>query len=103
MSKNQEEFEKLVQVWRIRRLFRAVLVQAAKDAYQYEVKSIRQRKRRREALRFFKNTDDLKRVCDLAEAPCYEIFRVAHNSKLSRKGKYNKIILLTFKKALIYC
>lgn len=101
-TQNEQIIEDMTECWRIRRLFRAVLFQAAKDAYKFKPKSVRQRKRRKEALCFFKNAEDLSTICDLAGAPYRDIWQVTHCVTLGNQKKYNKIISLTFKKASVY-
>ena len=98
IKEDEKRTWQIIESWRIRRLFRAVLALAVKDAYAYCQKTIRQKKRRREAVYFLTHTQDLKTVCDLADAPWHSILQIARSPKLSNRNKYKKIILLTFKK-----
>ena len=95
--KNEKQVEDMIQNWRIRRLFRAVLAQAAKDAYLMNTKKVRPVKMRQEALHFFEGGIDLKIVCALADADIEEIMRVVRENKSTKKEKYDKIILSIFK------
>jgi hypothetical protein len=100
--KNEKQIEDMVQNWRVRRLFRAVLVQAARDAYVMTPRSIRHVKMRRDALHFFEGGIDLKIICILADADFEEILRVVRENKTTKKEKYDKIILGIFKNVSFY-
>lgn len=97
MIKNERQAEDMIQNWRIRRLFRAVLMQAAKDAYMTKSKRPSKIKERDEALNFFKNMPDLKIICSLAGADFEGIWAITNKNIGKNKEKYNKIILYIFK------
>ena len=100
--KNEKQIEDMLQNWRIRRLFRAVLAQAARDAYVMTPRNIRHFKMRREALLFFEGGMDLKIICILADADFEAIMRAVRENKSTKKEKYDKIILGIFKNVSFY-
>ena len=102
MIKNERQAEDVIQNWRIRRLFRAVLVLAAKDAYMTRSKRPSKIKERDEALSFFKNMSDLKIICGLAGADFEAIWAITSKDIGKNKEKYNKIILRVFKNASLF-
>lgn len=99
---NEKQIEDMIQNWRIHRLFRAVLVQAAKDAYVMVARSSKQRKIQKEALDFFENKKNLKIVCALADADFEEIWQVINENKYIKKEKYNKIFSKIFDENSFY-
>lgn len=100
--RNDKQVEDMIQNWRIRRLFRAVLERAARDAFLMKTKSLSQRKKRYEAICFFNNEVDLKMICALADADYEAIIKAFRENKITKKDKYKKIILGIFNKVSLF-
>ena len=80
------------QTLRTRKLFRAVILKAIKDAYSNKFKL--NKKLKAEARSFLRGGADLKVICGLAEVSQEEIEAIAKNKKLENKEKYYKIKLI---------
>lgn len=100
--KNKIQTDDVIQNWRIRRLFRAVLVRAAKDAYLMKGLRLSRVKKRDEALNFFKDAWDLKIICSLADVDFNEVWKIANENMVKNKEKYNKIIICILKNVSLF-
>lgn len=87
---SETRYEQYMQALRIQKLFRAVLVLAAKDAFQNHEKS--SKKIRQEAETFFDSYFDLTVVCRLASVDFSQIKKIAQEKFLTPAQKYDKII-----------
>lgn len=68
------------------RLFKAVLIQAARDAY------IKQHKlNRASALHFFRGGRDLHDVCDMSGADYERVLHIANDADMTSNEKYRLI------------
>lgn len=82
-----------IQDYRIRRLFRAVLLTAAKDAFGCSKLKKKNRKLAKEALNFFECQDDLAFICQMSGVDYDHILSVVEANNLKKCDKYKKIIL----------
>ncbi|MBO4284735.1 MAG: hypothetical protein J5895_00700 [Alphaproteobacteria bacterium] len=87
---SETRYEQYIQALRIQKLFRAVLVLAAKDAFQNS--SENGKKIRREAEAFFDSYFDMTVVCKLANVDFFQIKKVTQEKFLTNRQKYDKII-----------
>ncbi|MBP5615826.1 MAG: hypothetical protein J6X42_04680 [Alphaproteobacteria bacterium] len=87
-----------VQNYRIRCLFRAVLLLAVKDAFGCRKTKKKNRKLKIEALEFFDGSDDLAYICQLGDVSYEKIVSVVKNENLKICEKYKKIILIILEK-----
>lgn len=87
-----------IENYRIQRLFRAVLLVAAKDAFLNKSRKRKKLKLQKEALDFFKENDDLKCVCKMGGVEYQNVVLVAGDENLKKREKYKKIILTILEK-----
>ena len=88
----QDALDDYIQIYRIRCLFRAVLVKAAKDAFLIKKRNLKTIKYQKDALSFFENEADLKMICQMAGVEYTDIVEPIHK-KMKKSEKYEKIIL----------
>ena len=87
---SETRYEQYIQALHIKKLFRAVLVLAAKDAFLHPQKN--SKKIRQEAESFFESYFDLTVVCRLANVDFSQIKKITQEKFLTPTQKYDKII-----------
>jgi len=89
---SETRYEQYIQALRIQKLFRTVLVLAAKDAFQSSQKN--SKKIRCEAETFFDSCFDMTVVCKLANIDFSQIKKIIQEKNFTNTQKYDKIISL---------
>ena len=93
---NEDRFCDACEALRIRLLFRAVLVRAAKDAILIRAENLRSKLNKADALSFLSGGEDLKQICELAEVDYEKICSVGVQNVKNNYKKYKKYLTIIF-------